>query len=168
MQWRPVWRDHWFGSISFSQRICAICQLCTDKVPRGGRSTKSYTPTNLVHHLKTKHCQEYAEYEKKKSEKQPEAPQASSPNEAGPLQQISLMEVVKLHKQWDINDASTKAIHQQVRKIIAVDCQLISVVESSGFKVLIHARLLPNTAFLVGRNLLRRWYCSRNTSWSSS
>ena len=106
-------------------------------MPRGGQSTKSYTPTNLVHHLKTKHCQEYAEYEK--SEKQPEAPQASSPDEAGPLQQISLMEVVKLHKQWDINDASTKAIHQQVRKMIAVDCQMISVVESSGFKVLIHA-----------------------------
>ena len=108
-------------------------------MPRGGQSTKSYTTSNLVHHLKTKHGQEYAEYEKKKSEKQPEAPQASSLNEAGPLQQISLMEAAELHKQWDINDPSTKAIHRKVSEMIAMDCQPISVVESSGFKALIHA-----------------------------
>ena len=47
----------------------AICQPCKDEVPRGGQSTISYTTTNLVQHLKTKHGQEYAEYEKKKSEK---------------------------------------------------------------------------------------------------
>ena len=74
---------------------------------------KSYT-SNLVHHLKTKHGQEYADYEKNKSEKQPEAPQASSLNEAGPLRQISLMEAAELHKQWGIKDASATAIHRKV------------------------------------------------------
>ena len=118
--------------------VLAICQLCKGEVPRGGQSTKSYTTSNLVHHLKTKHGQEYAEYEKKKSEKQPEAPQASSSNEAGPLRQISLMEAAELHKQWDINDPSAKAIHRKIGEMIAVDCQPISVVESSGFKALIH------------------------------
>ena len=69
-----------------------------------------------------KHGQEYVEYEKKKSEKQTEAPQARWLNEAATLRQISLMEAAELHKQWDINDASTKAIHRKIGEIIAGDC----------------------------------------------
>ena len=57
---------------------------------------------NLVHHLKTKLGQEYAKYEKK-SEKQPEAPQASLSIEAEPLQQISLMEAAELQKRLQAN-----------------------------------------------------------------
>ena len=77
---------------------------------------------------------------------------ASSSNEAGPLRQISLMEAAELHKQWDTNDASAKAIHQKVGEMIAMDCQPISVVESS-FKALIHALtpkyLIPSTKYLA-------------------
>ena len=136
----PIWEYLW--------------QLCKDKVPLGGQRTKSYMTLNLVHHLKSKHGEEYTEYEKK-SEKQPEAPQASLSNEAGPLRQISLMKVAELHKQWDINDASTKVIHLKVGEMIAVDCQPISAVESSGLKHS-YTHLLPNTAFLVGSILLRQ------------
>ena len=90
----PIWEY-----FVLAEDLClAICQLCKDEVPHGGQSTKSYTTSNLVHYLKTKHGQEYTEYEKK-SEKQPEAPQASSSNEAGSLCQISLMEAAELHKQ---------------------------------------------------------------------
>ena len=80
----PIWEYLW--------------QLCKDEVPCGGQRTKFYMTSNLVHHSKSKHGEEYTEYEKK-SEKQPEAPQASLSNEAGPLRQISLMEVAELHKQ---------------------------------------------------------------------
>ena len=103
----PIWEYFVLAEDS----CLAVCQ-----------STKSYTTTNLVHYLKTKHGQEYVEYEKKKSEKQTEAPQASSLNEAAPLRQISLMEVAELRKQWDINDASTKTIHRKIGEMIAVDC----------------------------------------------
>ena len=68
--------------------------------------------TNLVHHLKMKLGQEYTEYENKKSE----APQASLSNEAESLQHIFLMEAAELHKQWDTNNSSAKAIHQKVGK----------------------------------------------------
>ena len=33
----------------------AKCGVCDTEVPRGGKSTKSFTTTNLVHHLKVKH-----------------------------------------------------------------------------------------------------------------
>ena len=65
------------------------------------------------------------------------------------------MEVAELHKQWDINDASAKAIHQKIGEMIAVDCQPTSAVENSGLKRS-YTRLLPNTAFLVGSILPRR------------
>ena len=53
--------------------------------------------------MKTKLGQEYAKYEKKKSEKQPEAPQASLSIEAEPLWQISLMEAAELQKRLQAN-----------------------------------------------------------------
>ena len=56
----PIWE---YFVLAEDSRL-AICQLCKDEAPRGGQSSKSYTATNLVHHLKTKHGQEYAEYEK--------------------------------------------------------------------------------------------------------
>ena len=33
----------------------AVYDACEAKVPRGGNTTKSFTTTNLVHHLMTKH-----------------------------------------------------------------------------------------------------------------
>ena len=68
----PIWE---YFVLAGDSRL-TICQLCKDKVPHGGQSKKSYTATNLVHHLKMKHGQEYTEYERK-SQKQPEAPQAT-------------------------------------------------------------------------------------------
>ena len=48
----------------------AKCKKCNIEVPRGGQSTKTFTPTNLVHHLKTKpgHEEEYERYNKLKTE----------------------------------------------------------------------------------------------------
>jgi len=44
----------------------AICDECEAKVPRGGDSTKSFTTTNLVHHLTTKHPEIHAKYIERK------------------------------------------------------------------------------------------------------
>ena len=93
--------------------------------------------------------------EYKKSGKQTEAPEASLSNEATTLWHISLMEMAKLYKQWDINNARVKGIHWKVGEVIAVDCHLVSVIENSGFKAS-YTCLLPNTAFLV-ESILLRW-----------
>ena len=44
----------------------AICKICKVEVPRGGKTTKSITTTNLVHHLKAKDVEDYTKYNKLK------------------------------------------------------------------------------------------------------
>ena len=39
----------------------------------------------------------------------------------------------QLNKQWDINDARAKAVHQHLGEMIALDYQSMSIVEDVGF-----------------------------------
>ena len=55
----PIWQ---FFIVAEDSRF-AKCSKCEAKVSRGGQSAKSFSPTNLVHHLKTKHGHE-EEYKK--------------------------------------------------------------------------------------------------------
>ena len=45
----------------------AICSLCSKHVPHGGDNTKSYTTSNIVYHLKSKHPEEHKKYEELKA-----------------------------------------------------------------------------------------------------
>ena len=121
----------------------AICSLCLKEVPRGGDNTKSYTTTNIVHHLKSKHPEEYKKYEelkaikeKESSRKDKQATKLANGDEAK-LKQVTLAEVKDLLKPWDINDHCAKSIHVKVAEMIVLDCQLYSVVDDVGFKDLI-------------------------------
>ena len=49
-------------------------------------------------------------------------------------QQLSLEETQELSKHWDINDARSQHVHKRIGKILAVDCQPLSMVEDVGFK----------------------------------
>ena len=44
----------------------AVCNKCKMKVPRGDSSTKSYTTTNLIQHLSTKHVEIHKQYLERK------------------------------------------------------------------------------------------------------
>ena len=125
----PIWE---FFSVAEDSRF-AKCKKCNIEVPRGGQSTKTFTPTNLVHHLKMKpgHEEEYKRYNKLKTE---EKKKQSSTTDGTRLRQVSLQETAELRKVWDINDSRAKRIHTKVGEMIAIDCQLISI---EGFKSLI-------------------------------
>ena len=41
-----------------------LCRICKQSVLRGGCNTKMYNTTNLLHHLKAKHSEQYIEFEK--------------------------------------------------------------------------------------------------------
>ena len=41
-----------------------LCGICEQSISHGGCNTKTYNTTNLVHHLKTKHSEQYVEFEK--------------------------------------------------------------------------------------------------------
>ena len=45
----------WAFSMTAENTKFAKCSVCLKEVPCGGHSTKSYTTTNLVNHLKSKH-----------------------------------------------------------------------------------------------------------------
>ena len=119
----------------------ATCSVCLKEVPRGGQSTKSYTTTNLINHLKSKHPEEYKNYEELKVTKEKETnskDRQSSGNEAK-LKQVTLPEARDLLKPWDINDHRAKSIHIKIAEMIALDCQPYSLVEDVGFKALVRA-----------------------------
>ena len=117
----------------------ATCEVCLKEVPRGGRSTKSYTTTNLVDNLKSKHPEEYKAYQELKVSKEKEInhyDRQSNGNEAK-LKQVTLPEARVLLKPWDINDHRAKAIHLKIAEMIAIDCQPYSLVDDIGFKSLV-------------------------------
>ena len=114
----------------------ATCLVCLKEMPRGGHSTKSYTTTNLVNHLKSKHHEEYKNYEELKVSKEKDTnskDQQCNGNKAR-LKQVMLPEAGDLLKPWDINDHHAKSIHIKIAKMIALDCQLYSLVDDVGFQ----------------------------------
>ena len=42
----------------------AICKTCAQSVSRGGKNTKTFNTSNLAQHLKSKHQDDYKEFEK--------------------------------------------------------------------------------------------------------
>ena len=132
----PIWQ---FFTVTEDSRF-AKCNKCEINVPRGGQSTKTFTPTNLIHHLKTKpgHEEEYEKYNKLKKENDAKAESAvTTTNDGTRLRQVSLQGSVELHKIWDINDSRAKRIHSKVGEMIAIDCQPVSIVDHEGFKSLV-------------------------------
>ena len=64
----PIWQFFFYCGRRFK------CSKCEIKVPRGGQFTKTFTPTNLVHHLKMKpgqeeKCEKYNKLKKENDEK---------------------------------------------------------------------------------------------------
>ena len=56
----------------------AICGTCKAKLPRGSDTTKSFTRTNLVHHLTAKHPEIHTKYLKRKANKELKQPKETS------------------------------------------------------------------------------------------
>lgn len=110
----------------------AICGTCEAKVPRGGDTTKSFTTTNLVHHLTAKHPEIYTKYLERKANKEPKQPKETRKRSLE--RQLSLIETQDLTKVWDINDHRAQKVHRKVGEMLAIDCQPISMVEDVGFK----------------------------------
>ena len=77
-----------------------ICSLCSKQVPRGGDNTKSYTTSNIVHHLKSKYPEEHKKYEelkaaKEKQNKDKQTTKIDSGDKAK-LKQVTLTEAKEL------------------------------------------------------------------------
>ena len=88
---------------------------------------KLFTTTNLVHHLKIKHSEEFKRYTKLKEDAVGKKKAESSGSLSTGLRQADLCKI------WDINDARSKRIHVKVGEMIAVDCQPVIVLGASQY-----------------------------------
>ena len=116
----------------------ARCKICKHEVSRGGKTTKTFTTSNLVSHLKHKHGPEYKQYleEKSRTKDQDRSKDMASYNEP---KQLTLAESCDRTRLWDINDPRSHRIHQRIGEMIAIDYQPLSVVDDQGFKSLLKA-----------------------------
>ncbi len=53
-----------YFSLSEKDPRTAICKTCNAEISRGGASAKTFSTSGLIHHLKSKHFDRYAEYER--------------------------------------------------------------------------------------------------------
>ena len=120
-----------FFNVSEDTKL-AVCETCKAKVPRGGDTTKSFTTTNLIQNLTSKHPEVYAKYQERKANQGPKQPKGT--RKLSIEQQLSSIEVQDLTKTWDINDTRALRVHRKVGEMVAIGCQPISVVEDVGFR----------------------------------
>lgn len=129
----------------------SICKLCEAIISRGGKSSKTFTTSNMLNHLRKIHPEEakIEENLEKKKRKHNECsdkdiPGTSASDYGHPAKhQATLESILAKKKIWDINDHRSQEIHYLIGEMIAVDIQPYSVTSDIGFNRLI-AKLCPN------------------------
>ena len=129
----------------------AVCNECRTKVPRGSSSTKSFTTTNLLQHLSTKHVEIHKQYLERKTRSEATA-KAPKETRKRTLQQLSLEATEERTKIWDINDPRAQRIMRRVGEMLAIDCHPLSVTEDVRFNQ-VQKHWNHNTAVPVGNIL---------------
>ncbi len=71
-----------YFSISEKDPRTAICKTCNAEISRGGASAKTFSTSGLIYHLKSKHSDHYAEYERNAAQKRKTPPSTPTPSVA--------------------------------------------------------------------------------------
>ena len=117
-----VWK---YFSIDTASSTIAICKTCGTKVSRGGVKQTSFNTTNLIKHLKTKHVNEYKEFE---------AAATASKRERGVQQQQTLVSSFRSKEQWGEKSEAARQMSEKITEMTVL-CNLpLSFVESVGFR----------------------------------
>lgn len=124
----------------------AICNVCKEKISRGGSKVKNFNTTNLIRHLKNHHSAQHGEFakltaenEKKKGEKTP--------------QRLLTQPTLESTHAYSRDSGKAKAITKKVMEFIALDDQPFSVVEDVGFRRLL-AHIDPRYTLPSRRHLV--------------
>ncbi len=64
------------------QQTTRICKTCNAEISRGGASAKTFSTSGLIYHLKSKHSDRYAEYERNAAQKRKTPPSTPTPSVA--------------------------------------------------------------------------------------
>ncbi len=113
-----------YFSISEKDPRTAICTTCNAEISRGGASAKTFSTSGLIYHLKSKHSDRYAEYERNVAQKRKTPPSTPTP---------SVADVFEKARTFPSDGVKAKGITQKIMEFIALDDQPFSVVEDVGF-----------------------------------
>ncbi|XP_073700781.1 zinc finger BED domain-containing protein 4-like [Garra rufa] len=121
----PIWS---FFKVSDKDVKLAVCNVCRDKIPRGGSKQRHFNTTNMIRHLRTRHTTEYAEYEKLNQLK---------PTTSPFLNQPTVSDAFKRREPYSRDSTRWKDITFRIMEFICLDEQPLSVVEDKGFRRLL-------------------------------
>lgn len=71
-----------YSSISEKDPRTANCKTCNAEISRVGASAKTFSKSGLIYHLKSKHSDLYAEYERNAAQKRKMPPSKPTPSVA--------------------------------------------------------------------------------------
>lgn len=107
-------------------------------VMRGGSSLKSFTTTNLVSHLRSKHLELEKEYNHlKDSGKEEKDEEILAPSSSTNSKQLTLREAANRTRVWTVNDTKALRVSHRIGEMTAVDCQPLSIVSDAKFVCLV-------------------------------
>lgn len=98
------------------------CNICHNKVRRGGKAVRSFNTTNLIKHLAKYHHKEHEEYLKKTADKK-----------KGPTQ-LTLAETFAQRDKLALNSAKAQGITRVIAEEIILDDEPLSLVSKVGFR----------------------------------
>ena len=109
----------------------AICNLCKSTLSRGGQETKSFTTTNLVQHLRSKHAVAFTNFQKESKEKK----DTDATQSTATIPRPATIEALLDRKQpFQFNDQRALDWNKTIAEFIALDVQPFSVVDNLGFR----------------------------------
>ena len=109
--------SHWEHFEVAEDARFARCKACKMQISRGGQMTKTFNTTNLQHHLRTRHQDRSAAYERAIEEEKVKAKDREQTKASACMRQQSLLEIRK----WDINNPRAQCVHQLITEMIALD-----------------------------------------------
>ena len=83
-----------------------------------------------MYHLRTKHCEQFAQYKAAANDK---ASTSKGKDSTLGSKQLTLEESADKCRKWDISDVRAQAVHRKIGEMIALDDHPFSIVDDGGF-----------------------------------
>lgn len=126
-----------FFKVSVDDKSLVICNKCSKQVPRGSKSSTSFSTSNLIGHQKHSHCFDKVlkAFEDTRAAKDPSN---LKPAAKKPLGLRHIGKTFEKCKKFARNDPRAKAIEDLIVEMLAHDDQPFTFVDDRGFSRLIN------------------------------
>ena len=114
-----------FFDVDQKDQSKAVCKLCEASISRGGKSSKTFTTTNMLNHLKKIHPEEAKvelklkrSYNESLGDSTPGLTSSTSTYETQKKFQTTIKSIMEKKKRWDINDHRSQEIHYLIVRYV--------------------------------------------------